>query len=170
MQRIRKQLTLFIDDPGGNIEKIRSKFNPVQFKLIPAHITLCREDEIEPIAQTIQRIKSISIEKPIRIVLNELVRFDNGKGVFISTSGSGKEFVDLRKKVLGQPELKKEQVPHLTLMHPRNSTCTDEIFNLIKVYNLPSDLEFHTISLIEQINGGKWRTLEQFEILNNNTI
>ena len=72
MEIIRRQLTLFLNEPKGNIEKIRSEFNPVQFDLIPAHVTLCREDEIEPIQETIERIKSISLEKPVPIELGKL--------------------------------------------------------------------------------------------------
>ena len=167
MERIRKQLTLFIHEPTGNIEKIRAEYNPIQYHLIPAHVTLCRENEIEPLEQTAERIKSIKIEKPIRIEFQKVERFANGKGVFMATLGDNKEFKELRKMVLGQTELKKEQVPHLTLMHPRNSTCTDEIFEQIKNYDLPTELEFGKISLIEQVNSGKWKVLQEFELVKN---
>ncbi|MEZ4685975.1 MAG: 2'-5' RNA ligase family protein [Bacteroidia bacterium] len=170
MERNRKQLTLFINEPNGSIEKIRAKFNPVQYNLIKAHITLCREDEIEPIGEIIQRIKSISLERPIRIELGKAERFADGKGVYISSLGNNKEFEELRKLVLGQRELKKEQVPHITLMHPRNSTCTDPIFEQIKNYDFPSELQFEKVSLIEQIHGGKWHILQEFEILQKNLV
>lgn len=168
MDRIRKQLTLFINEPNGNIEKIRAEFNSEQFNLISAHVTLCREDEIEPIKQAIERLKSISLEKPIRIELKKAERFADGKGVFISAFGDNKEFNKLREMVLGQTELKKEQVPHLTLMHPRNSTCTDAIFEKIKNHDLPTELEFGKVSLIKQVNDGKWIVVQEFEIIENN--
>jgi hypothetical protein len=44
-------------------------------------------------------------------------------------------------------------------MHPRNATCTDEILSLIQKIPLPTKLNFDTVSLIEQIDGGKWHTL-----------
>ncbi|WP_299335937.1 2'-5' RNA ligase family protein [uncultured Psychroserpens sp.] len=168
MERIRRQLTLFINEPNGSIEKIRAKFNPRQYHLIPAHVTLCREDEIEPIEKTIQRIKSISLEKAIRIEFGKAERFADGKGVYISSIGSNNEFKALRKLVLGQTELKKEQVPHITLMHPRNATCTNDIFESIGNYDLPTELSFGKISLIEQINSGKWNMLEEFGIVKHN--
>lgn len=165
MENIRKQLTLFINEPNGNIEKIRAEFNPEQYNLISAHITLCREDEIEPIEKTIARIKTIALAKPIRIEFGKAERFADGKGVFISSSGDNKEFKELRKLVLGQTQMEKEQIPHITLMHPRNSTCSNEIFERIGKYEFPTELEFEKISLIEQINDGKWSVLQEFEIV-----
>lgn len=161
-------MTLFINEPNGNVEKIRAKFNPKQYKLIPAHVTLCREDEIEPIEKTISRVESITLEKPIRIKFGKVFRFSDGKGVYLSSFGDNKEFKELRKLVLGRNELKKHQVPHITLMHPRNSTCTDEKFERIENYSLPNELELEKISLIEQKNGGKWNVLQEFNIVKNN--
>ncbi len=168
MDKIRRQLTLFVNEPNGDIEKIRAEFNPKQYHLIPAHVTLCREDEIEPIEKVIERIKSIVLENPIRIEFGNMERFANGRGVYISSFGDNKEFMELRKLVLGQTELKKEQIPHITLMHPRNSTCTNEIFEKIQNYNIPTELEFRKISLIEQKNSEKWKVLLEFEIVKNN--
>lgn len=50
MNKRRRQLTLFVDEKQSvTIESIRQKFNPQQYRLIKAHVTLCREDEIESI-------------------------------------------------------------------------------------------------------------------------
>ena len=41
----RIQLTLFIEEnEAETIEQIRKEFNPEQYELIKAHVTLCRED------------------------------------------------------------------------------------------------------------------------------
>ncbi len=156
---------MFLNEPNGIIEKIRAEFNPKQYRLISAHVTLCREDEIEPIENIISRIKSIELEKTIRIEFGKAERFSNGKGVCISSLDHNNEFKELRKLVLGQTELEKEQVPHITLMHPRNSTCTNDIFERIEKYDLPTELNFGKISLIEQRNGGKWKVLQEFGIV-----
>lgn len=162
----RKQLTLFVNTTVAiPIEAIRSEFNPVQYNLIPAHVTLCREDEIEPIQETIKRIQAISLEKPIQIKFKKVARFSNGKGVFMPCAEAYSAFTSLRKTVLGQDMLQKEQLPHITLMHPRNSTCTDEIFTQIKTKKLPTTLAFSKISLIEQKNGGVWKVLDEFELI-----
>jgi 2'-5' RNA ligase len=55
-------------------------------------------------------------------------------------------------------------VPHITLMHPRNSTCTDEIFEELKKLKFALTMKFDRISLIEQVNNGKWKILENFNI------
>ena len=165
MNDIRKQLTLFIEQSNETIEKIRKEFNPEQYGLISAHLTLCREDEIEQIDDIIERIKSISLKKPIRIKFNEVKRFANGKGVLIPASDKNTTFRELRMSVLGQTNLIKEQVPHITLIHPRNSTCCDEIFEEIKNQELPSELLFDKISLIEQKNGDKWKVIKEFNIV-----
>ena len=108
---------------------------------------------------------SISLENPIQIRFKEVARFSNGKGVFMPCMEEYSAFTSLRKAVLGQDILQKEQVPHITLMHPRNSTCTDEIFTQIKTKALPTTLAFSKISLIEQKNGGVWKVLEEFELI-----
>ncbi len=40
MDNVRKQLTLFLEESNEAIEKVRAKFNPEQYNLIAAHITL----------------------------------------------------------------------------------------------------------------------------------
>ena len=170
MIEIRRQLTLFIEEAYDNIENVRSEFNPKQFNLIPAHVTLCREDEIEQLDDIIERIKSICLAYPIRVKFGEVKRFANGEGVLIPAMEQNVEFIELRKLVLGQKGLKKKQTPHITLMHPRNSTCSDELFEKIKARELPVELEFRKISLIEQINGGKWKVLQEFNIVNEESI
>lgn len=137
----------------------------MQYSLIPAHVTLCREDEIEPIAETIKRIRAISLEKPIQIQFDNVARFSSGKGVFMPCAKNYEAFTSLRKAVLGRAILQKEQLPHITLMHPRNATRTDEIFDQIKTKKLPHVLAFHTISLIEQKNGGIWKILDEFNLM-----
>ena len=67
MNEIRKQLTLFLENSNEIIEDLRAKYNHEQFNLISAHITLCREDEIEQIEKIIDRMKSIQFKKPIRL-------------------------------------------------------------------------------------------------------
>ena len=168
---IRIQLTLFISNQNELIEKIRAEFNPVQFKLIPAHVTLCRENEIEHIEKVIENIISLAPGNPLRIEFDKVERFDNGKGLLIPAKSENTDFNELRKSILkGLIEFPVDHHPHLTLMHPRNSTCTDEIFNQILNYNLPTELNFDTISLIEQSSGGPWKIKNQFPITKSSKL
>jgi 2'-5' RNA ligase len=166
MENSRKQLTLFVQPLAAEIiESIREKFNPVQSELIKSHVTLCREDEIENIDGIIRNLSQL-VHSKVSIELGEIQRFSNGKGVLLSGIDKYKEFENLRKIVLNgivsNPRL---QQPHVTLMHPRNSTCTDEIFLQIKQFDFPACLEFDRVSLIEQNSGGKWKVLEEFDLI-----
>ncbi|HNM25996.1 MAG TPA: hypothetical protein PKL15_11220, partial [Saprospiraceae bacterium] len=53
---------------------------------------------------------------------------------------------------------------HITLMHPRNSTCTDAIFEEIKVLDFPRELVFGSICLIEQEGEHVWKVLQEVEL------
>jgi len=85
--------------------------------------------------------------------------------------GAYEHFHALRKLILkgiiGEPGI---QEPHITLMHPRNANCTDEIYEEIKRIRLPNRLRFNKISLIEQVNGGKWDVLKVFELSGSNKV
>lgn len=164
--KFRRQLTLFVNPKDAEtIEQIRQEFNPKQFALIKSHVTLCREDEIENLEQVISNLQSLRQEE-IDIEFGKATRFDNGKGLFLPAITNNASFQALRRKVLfGLNNNQRNQEPHITLMHPRNSTCTDAIFQQIKSVNLPTQIKFNTISLIEQENGGEWKILQEFQLL-----
>lgn len=166
---IRRQLTLFPEPADALIiEQIRQEFNPLQFELIKAHVTLCREDELENLEQVLSNLLLlIQTQQKIYIEFGKVARFDNGKGLFLPATNDNKQFENLRRQVLrGLIDNPGKKEAHITLMHPRNSTCTDTIFELVEKINLPAKLEFKRISLIEQENGGPWKTLKNFELQN----
>ena len=163
VQEIRKQLTLFIGTEAKVIEQIRAEFNPVQFQLIPAHVTLCRENEIEPLEKLISNLRSIKWSRALKIEFDQIERFANGKGVLMPAKSHNPEFDKLRELVLkGLNSLPGKHQAHITLMHPRNSTCTDGIFEQLKQFKLPTELYFDKISLIEQTGVNKWSVIAQF--------
>lgn len=155
----RKQLTLFINDE--DIENIRAKFNPIQHTLIAAHVTLCRENEIEDLPKVIRNIKNLVVHQPLHLTFTEVERFEDGRGVLIPGSHDNNEFHHLRRQILNSSNIHQ---PHITLMHPRNSTCNDAIFEEIKLKQLPKKIDFYKISLISQIDGGKWQILQEFPL------
>ena len=163
---IRRQLTLFVAQKDAEtIEAIRQTFNPRQYALIKYHVTLCREDEIQDIDQVISNLATQSLTN-ISIEFGEPIRFANGKGVLLPALINNAPFYELRRQVLlGLTDNPKKQEPHITLMHPRNSTCTDIIFEQIQKIQLPTILEFKKVSLIEQCNDREWIVLQEFELL-----
>ncbi|HUM51653.1 MAG TPA: hypothetical protein PK431_07535 [Chitinophagales bacterium] len=160
---IRRQLTLFVEQTAAEqIELIRQEFNPRQFELIKAHVTLCREDEII----NLEKVKSnllLLTTSEINIEFGKIKRSDNGNGLFLPATNDNVEFDNLRKQVLsGLTDHPRKQKAHITLMHPRNSTCTDNIFKQVEKIKLPTKINFRKISIIEQKDGGQWRILEEF--------
>ncbi|MEM6735393.1 MAG: 2'-5' RNA ligase family protein [Bacteroidota bacterium] len=155
----RKQLTIFINDGESEpIERIRKKFNIQQFNLIASHITLCREDEIEDLDYVLHKLSNLKFSA-FEVSLGTPKRFYEGKGVFIPVIDSSDCLENLRKQILPMSKIIE---PHITIMHPRNSTCTDEIFQEIIETTIPTKIILDRISLIEQEIGKKWNILQTF--------
>lgn len=163
---LRNQLTLFTNPAESQaIEDIRKTFNSLQYQLIQSHITLCREHELNQyLPEILDRLRQLQF--PVfRLKFSTPVRFANGKGVFIPISDPDGNFLKLRQTLLnGLPFLPEDQEPHLTLLHPRNATCTDSVFETILKMPLPEHLTFNSISLIEQENGNPWKCLSVFRL------
>ena len=164
-QSSRKQLTLFVaKNDAYQIEFIREKFNPEQHKLVNCHVTLCREDEITNLENVLENLRILDLP-PITIQFAKAIRFDNGKGVLLPGANNNNEFHQLRQKILGDVNNPiRIHLPHITLMHPGNSSCTDGIFETITKASLATYLKFQTVSLIEQIDGGQWQTIRAFNL------
>ena len=165
MDNKRIQLTLFIDTAeAAAIEKIRKEFNSLQYELIPAHVTLCREDELEGMEKVIQNLAALH-HPSITIHFGKPVRFAAGKGVMIPALENNEAFQQLRavllKGIITKP---KRHEPHITLLHPRNAACTDALFEQIQNTAFPKSVTFKSISLVEQEGGQPWRVLQQFNL------
>lgn len=161
----RLQLTLFVREIENlEIEKIRKKHNIEQYKLIKSHITLCREEELKDLDLIKLNLEKLNFNT-FCLSFGKPIRFSNGKGVLIPTIGDYQEFKDLRSQILiGIFENPRNQEPHKTLMHPRNSACTDKLFEIIQHKNFPSTLKFDKISIIEQTNGENWNSVQVYKL------
>lgn len=162
---MRIQLTLFVDENESQaIEQVRKQYNPEQYQLIKSHVTLCREDELFQLAQIRQNLNQLYLS-PLTIEFGTAIRFAMDKGVLLPALGTTGQFDNLRKSILqGVIPTPKVQEAHITLMHPRNSTCTDQLFAEIRQIPIPNQLTFRKISLIEQFDNDPWRILEEFEM------
>jgi 2'-5' RNA ligase len=161
----RRQLTLFLDDEyTTEIEKLRKRYNPVQFHLIRPHVTLCREEELEDLNHIKHNLRSLNLGR-IRVNFDKLIRFSDQNGVMITAEEDNEQYHNLRRIILKGCDIPINfPEPHITLMHPRSSTCTDGIFNEIRKMNIPKSILFKEISLIQQTDGAKWETLNIFKI------
>jgi 2'-5' RNA ligase len=169
MKNTRKQLTLFLDkEYAVSIEEIRERFNPKQSKIIRSNITLCREDEIEEIEIVLNNLDNLQVDC-FELELNGLMRFSKGKGVFINIIDTKNYFKNLRELVLRNVVSKvREYKSHITLMHPRNSTCNDLIFKEINIIELPKKLRITRVTLIEHKIGEEWNIIREYKLKNKN--
>lgn len=156
----RRQATLFLTGVPV-IDNIRERFNPAQAKLIATHVTLIREDEVDDWKTLGDRARKLSLPE-IALQLGG-PRLENGL-LYLPCVGGTAEFDSLRAGLLDSPAARQHS-PHITLIHPRNGTCSDESFAAISASLEPFEHEFGEIAFIEQRNGGAWRTLETFPLL-----
>jgi 2'-5' RNA ligase len=154
----RRQASLHLPDGDDRrrIEILRRRFNPAQAALIPAHVTLCREGEVADWDVLAARAAEL---RPIQVTLRFGPPVREGNLVFLPATGSVAQFDDLRAALLaGGKTPPRRETPHITLVHPRNGVCDDAAFSEIRATTTPFTMTFAAITLIEQRNGGVWRT------------
>ncbi len=160
----RRQATLFLRGRFP-IDDIRAKFNPEQARLIASHVTLCREDEVHDWDRLTAKLRSQPPD-PVTLGFGSPVR--EGNMLFLPSSGPTAGFDDLRAYLL-DPTVRKHD-PHITLIHPRNGKCSDEIFELATSHVKPFSHTFDEISFIEQTDGDVWKTIESFALGNADVV
>lgn len=152
----RLQLSLFVpQDVRADIESVRRVVDPVQHRLIPAHVTLCREDELGglPLSAVQERVSRAS---PGRLTLHfgPPERFGE-HGILLPCVDGTDEFLRLRRVVLGSPHVR-PHAPHLTLAHPRNPKADGNDLGSAATFRDGRRITFEEISLIEQIDDAPW--------------
>lgn len=161
---IRVQLSLFVPSSvGAQLEPFRWVLDPVQAKLIPAHVTLCREDEFAGLSLEALQARLDAAEAAVIELRFGPAEVFAGHGVLLPCVAGSQAFQDLRRRVLGS-EAVREHAPHLTLAHPRNPRAVGN--TAAALAELPADLniEFSVVSRIEQANGSKWRILQRYPL------
>jgi 2'-5' RNA ligase len=162
----RTQLSLFVPDPPRQLlEAVRRTLDPVQASLIDAHVTLCREDELENLcpAVLLERLAAAAA-KPITLHFGAPERF-NEHGILLPCVAGESAFQALRNLLLGGAPVRR-QVPHITLAHPRNPRAPGN--QLLNAANLASGISitFKRVSCIRQEGTGRWQVLQEFQIGN----
>lgn len=154
--RIRSQLSLFVPPGSGpDLEAIRGVVDPVQRRLIPAHVTLCREDELHGVGlrELNERLAHAGTEA-ITLQFGPPQRF-GGYGILLPCIGGTAAFQTLREVVLADRHAR-PHAPHLTLAHPRNPRAPGN--DLARTASLLTGLTvtFAEVHLIEQIDDAPW--------------
>jgi len=162
---MRRQLSLYVPHTeSARLDAVRRVLDPVQTDLIPAHMTLCREDEIGEIsALEIGSRLLRSAARPVTLSFGRPVNFE-GHGVLLPCVAGEQAFHRLRTEILGSGSIRRH-VPHITLAHPRNPPPANA--RLAGAMGLPENLSFTfaTIVSIEQMGAAlPWRVLQEFAL------
>jgi hypothetical protein len=161
----RRQLSMYVPQAAAReIEVVRRIVDPIQSRLIPAHVTLCREDELGDLASVRARLRSVPF-KPLTLWFGKPVAFA-GHGLLLECVEGEDQFRAVRQYLLASSRVR-DQTPHITLAHPRNPRSGGN--SLSNTWTLPAVIEvtFPSIHLIEQEGGGPWQLLEKYELRGN---
>lgn len=156
MSESRRQATLFLRD-HETVRSVRLEFNPIQAALIEPHVTLIREDEVADWPALARRVAT-GVQEKVRISFGPPRREGN---LVLLESVDQSDFDDLRARLLDGP---RPHGAHVTLVHPRNGSCSDADFAAIGARLGPFEWTFDEIAFIEQKAGGPWRILERFPL------
>ena len=157
----RRQLTLFVSPPWGpRLDTLRRVLDPVQASLIAAHVTLCREDELEgtDLPSLFSRVESW-VAGPISLAFGKPTRFHDHGVLLPCQHGSG-EFRRLRQWLL-QDQSAREHGAHITLAHPRNPRSAGNTDAALAACPQVLELQFASVALIEQRASTPWRLIHE---------
>ncbi len=151
----RRQLSLYVPErAAAPLEALRRELDPVQHALIPAHVTLCREDEIDDAVRA--RLGGERFP-PLTLTFGRAEPF-LGHGILFPCIAGEDAFRTLREAVLGRSGVRR-QPPHITLAHPRNPKAQGN--DLAAALALPATfaITFDLVRLIEQRESLPWSVL-----------
>jgi hypothetical protein len=164
IRTVRRQLTLFLaGEMAAAVEAVRRVVDPVQYRLIPAHVTLCREEEVAALPEG--EIEARLAAGPARRITLEFGSPEHflDHGIRLKCVAGGTEYQALRELVLGSTEIARPR-PHVTLAHPRNPRAPGN--SLAACADLPRrwPTRFSWLHLIEQEGAQPWRRLAMFDL------
>lgn len=160
LETLRRQITLFVPDPErSRLDAIRAQFNPAQAALIAAHVTLCRDDEVLEWSTLQERAKRMSA---FELSLRFGAPAREGNLVYLPVVGSTDSFDKLRSQLLEDEDCR-EQEPHITLVHPRNGTCSNASFRAMQAQlGEALTIKFCALTFIEKVGEEPWRSIQTF--------
>ncbi len=150
-------------EPAERLESIRARLDPVQSGLIPAHVTLCREDELVAWSADAlgARLARASLP-PLTMQFGPPESFD-GHGVLLPCTDGAAAFHRLRMVVLGAEPVRRP-LAHITLAHPRNPRTNENVAATYASLNAPLEITFESVCLIEQVAGQPWEVRATFPL------
>jgi hypothetical protein len=159
---VRRQLTLFAPpEASGPVEAVRQAVDPIQHRLIRAHVTLCREEDLVGCEAWQARLATGGLA-PLSLRFGAAEAF-SGHGLYLPCREGEAAFQTLREAVLGSAPLSRHRA-HLTLAHPRNPRAPGNSLAAAAALGEGLWLTFPSVTLIEQTDGRAWRELETWRL------
>ncbi|MBK9690824.1 MAG: 2'-5' RNA ligase family protein [Gemmatimonadetes bacterium] len=160
----RVQLSLYVPPAAATIlEAVRRRVDPVQARLIPAHVTLCREDELAGLAREVLAARCAEPGRaPLTLLFGRPETF-HGHGIQLPCIAGEPAYHALRQRLLGGGAIRHAE-PHLTLAHPRNPKVPGDTLAIAQSLPEGLSLTFDVARLIEQEPGAPWRVLAAFPL------
>ena len=156
---MRRQLTLLLpSEQRTAVDLVRRRLDPKQHAVIPAHVTLCRDDELGPWEAIRQRLERLT---PVALAM----RFGEPQvlpdGCILLRATHGMEaYQALRHAILGKAA--RDHGAHITLLHPRNAPTAESDWTTIAQGVSGLAVVFRTVSLVEQQGDAPWRVQRDY--------
>ncbi|MBT9489619.1 MAG: 2'-5' RNA ligase family protein [Rubrivivax sp.] len=147
--------------PGrAPLEVLRQRLDPAQAALIPAHVTLCREDELSAldVDALVTRIHTWP-HGTLTLAFGAPQRFQ-GHGVLLPGVQGDDAFQRLRQWLLADPAARVHHA-HLTLAHPRNPRAPGNTDAALAGVPTALRLGFAQVALVQQAGAEPWQVLWQ---------
>lgn len=162
--RTRVQLSLYLPaSEAETIEPVRRLLDPVQHGLIPAHVTLCREEELAPLdPNTLAARCADPRVRPLALRFGRAERF-HGHGLLLPCVAGAQEYQALRELLLDSRPIRQPS-PHVTLAHPRNPEAPGNHAGNFESLPYSLVVTFTRVELIEQVDAAPWRVLSSFRL------
>jgi hypothetical protein len=174
---IRRQLSVFAPEPMRTaLDALRATLDPVQHRLIPAHVTLCREDELEVLtpdanADAVAAAVALRLTEPpasraLTLVFGTAESFDE-HGILLPCVDGESAFHALRAEILTPaiaPDALRRPAAHLTLAHPRNPRAPGNSLAVAQRTVSPLRLTFGEVHLIERVGSAPWTVQATFAL------
>lgn len=160
---VRRQLTLFVAAAdSAALEALRRRLDPVQHGLIAAHVTLCRDAELDDWDGLARRLATLD-QAPLTLRFGAPRPFHE-HGILVDCIAGAGQFQALRLALLGGGPVA-ELAPHMTLAHPRNRRAPgNALAAAAAALPQPLALRFDRCSLIEQHGHAPWQRIADFPL------
>jgi hypothetical protein len=160
----RIQLSLYVPAPvGTGLDKIRRRLDPIQAGLIPAHVTLAREDELADLAPAALGTRFAAPQAAIITLGFGPAEPFQGHGLLLPCTRGEADFDALRRWLLGS-HWRRRQAPHITLAHPRNPKSAGHDIAIAQTLARELIITFTEAWRSRQVGSDPWQPLEQYPL------